>query len=173
MVEFLNSIGIRDRQWIIAIEIATYVAGWFFCLYWARALFLARDGVRHFLSNVLVTAAALYLLFVGGWVLSRPIDNSMASHIMFAIGVVFFLFGVVYLRRRPAPRKRAIPKRIRASVIARDLGGKPFDSSKHHIDHVWPFSKGGSHTAENLRVLDKKENLKKGARRSKFREMWH
>jgi hypothetical protein len=173
VVEFLNSIGIRDPEWVTAIEVSTYIAAWFFCLYWMRALFLARDGVRHFLRNLLVTAAALYLVIVGFWVLSRPIDNSMTSHIMFAVGVIFLLFGIVYLRRAPKPRKRSIPKRIRASVIARDLGDEPFDSTKHHIDHIWPFSKGGSHKPENLRVIDKTKNLKTGARPSKFREMWH
>jgi len=170
--EFLQSIGIRDHDWIIAIEVVTYVAAWFFCLYWMRALFLARDGIRHLLMDIAITAAALYLVVAGALFLARPLNDSMSSHIIFAIGALFLLFGIIYLRRKPVPRSRAIPRRVRRSVIARDLGDKPFDGSKHHIDHRWPFSLYGSHRPENLRVIDKKKNLKKGAKRPWFWEMW-
>jgi 5-methylcytosine-specific restriction endonuclease McrA len=57
-------------------------------------------------------------------------------------------------------------------VIARDLKGEKYDSRKHHIDHVWPFSGGGSHTVDNLRVIERRKNLRKGAKRPRIREMW-
>lgn len=91
---------------------------------------------------------------------------------VFALGFVFLGAGIVVLRRKPAPRKRAIPKRVRDAVIARDLSGDSFDPSRHHIDHIWPFSKGGSHTRDNLRVISKEKNLKKGAKHPKLWAMW-
>lgn len=35
---------------------------------------------------------------------------------------------------------------------------------KMHVDHIMPLKLGGSHVAENLRVISAKENLKKGAK---------
>src|SRR5206468_177105 len=87
-----------------------------------------------------------------------------------------FLSGVIALiffaRFQNKKRSRYIPKSTRRAVIARDLKGENFDPQKHHVDHVWPFSRGGSHTMDNLRVIEKKRNLRKGARRPKIREMW-
>ena len=47
-----------------------------------------------------------------------------------------------------------------------------WDPKKHHVDHVWPFSRGGSHTTDNLRVIEKKKNLRKGAKLPRLRDMW-
>lgn len=70
-----------------------------------------------------------------------------------------------------APRRdRRIPKRVRSAVIERDLTrkGLKWDSTKHHIDHVVPFSRGGDNSARNLRVTEKHKNLAKGKRMPKF-----
>lgn len=34
---------------------------------------------------------------------------------------------------------------------------------EHHVDHIVPLSKGGTHTSDNLQVLKAKDNLKKGS----------
>ena len=62
-------------------------------------------------------------------------------------------------------RSRSIPAKVRREVIARDLKGEEYDSSKHHIDHKWAFSRGGGHTRDNLRVIEKEKNLRKGAKK--------
>ena len=69
-------------------------------------------------------------------------------------------------------KQKTITTNSKMDVIERDLKGEKFDPEKHHIDHVWPFSKGGSHTTDNLRVIEKKRNLRKGAKRPRMREMW-
>jgi len=83
-----------------------------------------------------------------------------------------FVSSIVFYRRASIRRKRYIPRSVERAVIARDLKGEKYDGKKHHIDHVWPFARGGSHTTDNLRVIEKKKNLKKGARRPRIREMW-
>ena len=71
---------------------------------------------------------------------------------------------------RPPKSDRRVPKRVRRDVIARDLKGVPFDPKLHHIDHIVPFSKGGDHSEENLRVMPKSDNLRRGARMPKFKD---
>jgi 5-methylcytosine-specific restriction endonuclease McrA len=67
-------------------------------------------------------------------------------------------------------RSRRIPKGTRRAVIERDVlsKGEKYNPKKVHIDHNVPFSKGGSHTLDNLRVIPKEENLRKGAKNPGF-----
>jgi hypothetical protein len=139
------------------------------CLYWVRALHLAREGVGYFLENV----AGASLVFIGSLFLFGTVRQSMnvpqqQGRVILA-GLIALLFFIVQQNKK---RSRYIPLSIRRAVIARDLKGARFDSRRHHIDHIWPFSLGGSHTLENLRVMDKKKNLKKGSKRPPFKDMW-
>jgi 5-methylcytosine-specific restriction endonuclease McrA len=83
-----------------------------------------------------------------------------------------FVALIFFGRWQGKKRSRSIPMATRRAVIKRDLKGVKFDPEKHHVDHVWPFSRGGSHTTDNLRVIEKKKNLRKGAKRPRMREMW-
>jgi len=68
-------------------------------------------------------------------------------------------------------RSRHIPACERRKVIARfERSGKKHNSRKHHLDHRVAFARGGSNTADNLRVLDKKENLRKGKKAPRLRD---
>lgn len=66
--------------------------------------------------------------------------------------------------------KRIIPLRIRLRVLKRDhfkcvlCGRNPATDSmvELHIDHIFPFSKGGKTIEENLRTLCRECNLGKG-----------
>ena len=67
------------------------------------------------------------------------------------------------LRREPT---RVIPSAVKKAVWLRD-GGKCVlcgASDETHFDHELPFSRGGSSTVENVRVLCARHNLEKGAR---------
>jgi hypothetical protein len=141
-------------------------------LYWMLALRRAREGVRHFARNLLYVAAALYLVVLGFWLVTHVQNGSPNAPIIFAIGFVFLAAGIINLRKKRPARKRYIPARMLNAVKARDLGNRPFDPNKHHVDHIWPFSKGGSHTMDNLRVIAKTENLRKGAKRPRLRDLW-
>lgn len=149
-------------DWIICIVLTVI------CIYWLRALHLAREGVGLFFGNLagasLVFIVALFL-FSG---LREPTNLPQQQQTVLA-GLVAIGF---FVSQQGKKRSRHIPKSIRKAVIARDLKGARFSSRRHHIDHIWPFSLGGSHTLDNLRVMDKKKNLKKGAKRPPFEDMW-
>jgi 5-methylcytosine-specific restriction endonuclease McrA len=94
--------------------------------------------------------------------LSQPRNKYLAA-------LVAILFITKFQSRK---RPRYIPSATRRAVIARDLKDEKYASRKHNIDHVWPFSKGGSNTVDNLRVIEKRKNLRKGAERPRMPEMW-
>ena len=63
-------------------------------------------------------------------------------------------------------RDRKIPKSLREYILKRDnyeckKCGSTLDL---HIDHKFPFSRGGGNEPENLRVLCRDCNLTKGAK---------
>ena len=154
--------GVPDADWII------FIVGAVFCLYWLRALRLAREGARLFLRNL---ARAILVFCVVMMILTtvRLQTHFQPSKEQGIAGFVAFMF---LGRWQTKKRSRYIPKSTRRAVIARDLKGEKFDPQKHHVDHRWPFAKGGSHTIDNLRVIEKKKNLQKGAKRPRMRDMW-
>jgi hypothetical protein len=154
--------GDPNADWII------FVVGAVVCLYWLRALRLAREGARRFLRHV-VQACLVFIAATVALAALRPQTHLKTSQEQVsAVVVALILFG----RWQGRKRSRYIPKGTRRAVIQRDLKGEAFDPEKHHVDHVWPFSRGGSHTVDNLRVIEKKRNLRKGAKRPRMREMW-
>ena len=158
----LRVTGNPNVDWII------FIVGAVVCLYWLRALRLARQGARLFLRNLAtaVLAFCTLMLVLTAIRLQTRLQPSQ-EQIIAGVGALIF-FSRLQGKKRP----RYIPKATRRAVIERDLKGEKFDPEKHHIDHVWPFSKGGSHTTDNLRVIEKKKNLRKGAKRPRMRDMW-
>jgi 5-methylcytosine-specific restriction endonuclease McrA len=150
--------GNPDVDWII------FIAGLLVCLYWLRALRLAREGARLFLGNL--TVATVVFILLKSFLTGRVQSNS-ATAMSWVAGLAVFGF-----RKQLTRRTRHIPKSVKRAVIKRDLEGEQYDPRKHHIDHRWPFSRGGSNTVDNLRVIAKEKNLKKGARLPRMREMW-
>jgi hypothetical protein len=158
----VNISRIPNADWIILL------AGAGVCLYWLRALRLAREGARLFLRNLLKAIVVFCLLMVA-FTATRFRTHLFPSQEQLIAGfVALILFGKWQSRKR----SRYIPKSTKRAVIARDLKGQKYDPLLHHIDHVWPFARGGSHTVDNLRVIEKKRNLKKGATRPRIWEMW-
>jgi hypothetical protein len=73
------------------------------------------------------------------------------------------LTGVLRNDHSPALRSRTIPSFVKQQVWARDKGKCVLCGCAEdlHYDHELPFSKGGSNTVENIRLLCVRCNLKK------------
>jgi len=79
-------------------------------------------------------------------------------------------FAVRYAKRR-ALRRYGIPnvlrdcssekERLVKIYKLRDLLTKA-TGFEHHVDHIWPLSKGGPHWSGNLQIITAEENLSKG-----------
>ena len=82
--------------------------------------------------------------------------------------LVALLCGWAAAQLVPA-RSRNIPIHVKRKVIGEyeSRTGKKYKAREVEVDHVWPFARGGSHTADNLRVIPKAKNRKKGARKPK------
>jgi hypothetical protein len=64
----------------------------------------------------------------------------------------------------PRPKRtRHVPAHVKRAVTARD-GDGAYDGRRDHMDHIVPLAKGGDTSIENLRLLPKEANLKKGAK---------
>jgi hypothetical protein len=84
-----------------------------------------------------------------------------------------FFFGIsaalVLVRRRRTSRR--VPNSLRRIVIAKyEATGKRFDPRLHELDHIVPFSKGGDHSEQNLRVVNRSANRSRGAKMPRFRD---
>lgn len=135
-----------------------------FAFYWVQVARRKRQQMAFRVRRVAV-ALALYLGIIGIMLkLKFPPFEAIA------FGFVSAIAGGLYFVPRPQ-RARRIPIAVRRAVIARDLKGERFDPKVHHIDHIVPFSKGGDHSTENLRVLARSRNLERGARMPKFKDL--
>ena len=158
----LNVTDAQNLNWVI------FIVGAFVALYWLRALRLAREGARLLLRNLL-KAFIVFCASMAVLIEMRLRTRLLPSQEQVIAGfVALILFGHWQSRKR----SRYISRTTKRAVIARDLKGEKYDSKKYHIDHVWPFARGGSHTTDNLRVIERKKNLQKGAKRPRLRDMW-
>jgi hypothetical protein len=124
-------------------------------LHLIRIAYAMRQGVVWVLQAFFV--ALIVTVIAQAFAASKGIQGQSGE------GVGIF-FGAIAFGMFPK-RSRHIPSQVKKHVVgAYSKGGRKYDSREHHLDHIVPFSKGGSHTPDNLRVVPKKRNLKKGAK---------
>lgn len=94
------------------------------------------------------------LVKTGFWVPSPAGDKFFVSH-----------EGILWRRGTPLQR-RAIPLQVRAFVMQRDgyACSECESPDELTLDHIWPYSRGGTDEPSNLRVLCRSCNSTKGAR---------
>ncbi len=106
-----------------------------------------REAIRHAMRRVFFAEAA-YLLVV---YLMVQAGRTALEAILAGV-----LSGFVVNQMTPS-RSRHVPATVRRRKIAEyELrSGKKFNPRKHELDHEVPFSRGGSHTEDNLVVTEK------------------
>jgi HNH endonuclease len=148
---------LQERQLfsvIIAIALAFL---WFRVSYTGKVLRARKNCIKFKLRRAAV-ALCVYIICV---VVLPVYGVRMMQALPCAIGAGAAM-GLLVVQR--PKHKRHIPRSVRAAVIKRDLGGHAFNRNLHSIDHIVPFSRGGDHSVHNLRVMERKGNLRKGGR---------
>jgi len=115
-----------------------------------------REGIRHALRRaIIVEATYLGVVYILAQARRTPLESLLG-------GIVAALIVIPMIRGR----SRHIPASVRRKKIAEHelKTGKKFDSRKYELDHEVAFSKGGSNTEDNLRVVEKRKNRSKGAK---------
>jgi HNH endonuclease len=115
-----------------------------------------RESILHWLRRAIAVEATYFGVAI---LLSRVGRTGLES----------LLGGLVagFLVNQMMPgRSRYIPASVRRRKIAEHelRTGKKFNPRKYELDHEVPFSRGGSHTTDNLRVVEKRRNRSKGAK---------
>lgn len=80
--------------------------------------------------------------------------------------ILWGLLAALIVFIRTGPRSRHISAAVRRKKEAEFVlkTGKKFNRKKYELDHEVAFSKGGSHTEDNLRVVEKGRNRSKGSK---------
>jgi len=151
--------GVPNWVWIVAVLIAAPK------LYYILQVGRRKKDNLRFRAHRVAVALGCYL---GGFVVLTKLGYKPIEALAF--GFVLGIAAGFYLVRPPV-RTRVIPADVKRAVIARDLKGARFNPKIHHIDHIVPYSKGGDNSLSNLRVISKTENLRRGARMPKLRDL--
>lgn len=87
-------------------------------------------------------------------------------YILAALAILILLDNTRRRYKRRRVRRRYIPASIRRAVLLRARGRCQICGSadKPELDHVWPVCLGGRSTADNLRILCRYHNRRKGGR---------
>lgn len=114
-----------------------------------------REAIRHKIRRILIVEFVYIGVAYGISELGRTGLESLLAGVVAALIVDQMI----------PSRSRHIPSSVRRRKIAEyELRtGKKFNAKKHELDHEVPFSRGGSHTLDNLLVVEKGRNRSKGA----------
>ena len=119
-------------------------------LYAMLAIRSAREGIRNFVRTFLIS----YLSFFIAMAFLATQKPMMPNPAKFACAIIV---GAIVMSFIPG-RSRYIPRSVRRKIKGR----------RGHIDHIWPYWLGGSNTADNLRRISAKRNLRKGGKLPKL-----
>jgi hypothetical protein len=149
----------EGKEFFTAFLVGASLLGWALLF---RTLFAAREGVGWILKAALVGGMALIATQKVLLGIHRD-QQDVTTGSLIAAGIAVAL---------TPKRRRYISARVKRKVIANyeRKTGRKYNSRQMDLDHVWPFSKGGSNTVDNLRVISRVENRRKGARKPRLKD---
>lgn len=138
----------------LVVVIGFAIFAWYLYQVGSRKKELLRFRAKRALLSIAVYLATVALLIKQG----LPPLEAVVLGLLVGMGAGWLLLT-------PPKDTRRIPTAVRRAVIARDLTSKglKWDPMKYHIDHIVPFSRGGDNSMRNLRVVEKRRNLRKGS----------
>jgi hypothetical protein len=130
--------------------------------------------ILYTIKRVIIGFVILYLFICFGLaavVFSEHTNTRWLSLFFGVLAILILFYGFYYYRKKRKDKfaseySRYIPSEVKQQVWRRD-GGKCVNcGSKRHLeyDHELPVSKGGSNTANNIRILCKQCNRKKSGK---------
>lgn len=121
------------------------------------SVYRRRESVAQKLRQAFISISVFVLTFL----VFKQITHDSKTALIVAI----FAELIVIQRTRPR-RTRYVSRMEKRKVVERfeRQTGQRYNSKKHHIDHVVPYSRGGGNRADNLRIRTKEENLAKSAK---------
>lgn len=113
-----------------------------------------RQGIRHWLRRLIVSET----IYLGTTFLCIKLGQPPL------ISLILGVLAGALVGKSFKPRSRHTPAQVRRRKIAEYemKTGKKFDPKKLELDHIVAFSRGGSNTEDNLRVVGKSQNRSKG-----------
>jgi HNH endonuclease len=135
------------------------------------------------LGVVILTAAVLFYVILPLWAAREGIAWGMKRGTVAIVGAIVVHQVAIVKGVQPGPailaalvlgwlveqlvpaRSRNIPTHVKRKVIGEYEARTGKKYTAREVDHVWPYSRGGSHTSDNLRVIPKAHNRRKGARK--------
>ena len=152
---------VMTPQMTIIVLIGAAIPAWYFYQVATRKKERIRFKLRRMIIYVIVYLPVAGLLNSQGL---PPLESGLIA--------ILAGFGAAWVLVKAPSESRRMPMAIRREVIARDLTSKEleWDSTKHHLDHIVPLSRGGDHSVRNLRVVTREANLRKGKKMPGFRD---
>jgi hypothetical protein len=133
----------------------------------AALVVVARNafGKRHWIAWNATKFAIFFLGVLGVMILAKALGIRGWWVQYVAIGLASPLFF-----NWKWQRSRRIPTGVHRKVIANweTRTGRRYDPKVYEIDHKVPFARHGSHTMDNLRVIRRDANRRKGGRELKL-----
>jgi hypothetical protein len=115
-----------------------------------------REGIHYRLRKVIIVEGIYlglaYLMLRNG---QPPLECILA-------GLVAAFVVNSFIKPRSRYISASVKRKARAEFELKT--GTKFNPRKHEYDHEVPFSRGGSHTTDNVRVVERNKNRSKGAK---------
>jgi hypothetical protein len=142
----------NDGTWVLPIIVV--VIGFVV----VRAVWRRRQAFVYWITTIVVVVYFAAIALVAGiYFAGLPPVGLVAAAAVCAIGAALCMIR---------PRSRYIPRAVKRAAIRKyeRLPWRRYNPRRHDLGHNVAHSRGGSNTADNLRVEDKADNRRRGAR---------